>query len=505
MNDPLKDDLRRMHELFHRDHDRLREDLMDALPARVPAPESAGRRRRGWQWIGETKIKRRILGTTAVAAMLALATIGLWPGGERQVHGMDDAVDLLRQADVIHAQGWFFVPPLALVGQQRTRCPVEYWIDKPNDRQRSRSASYSVSSAGTTVNLTETVSNGEFTMRIDHTDQTVEYTRLSPFQMRVRAHRMFNSMIEQWFGDPERLGGFTQVAQERIDGQTLDVWQWDMELFPGSKIKTRIKSWIAPQTRQVVMLKSWMNFSGAFGDGSLVLDIETIERDVAVPAGTFDLDPPEGYTLINTRETVVPRDLSMGAGLGLGELSLNTYISFALEDGSILLAWSARVAGSTAGDGQAEGAQDALFSGLEFGGALPKLPVEIYGLTPMQAGTEVTLIGYHLAHTVKNGRFYEWSLYVPDGLLSEDRRPPGYLTMIRFNPADRQVGASGHLTVTGNIRISGRDDFDTLVLGAMAELSDRGVAPRRVAYDRVMQLSARYAEERPAASDRSND
>lgn len=457
---------------------------MDTLPARVPAPESAGRLRRGWHWIGETKMQRRILGTTALAATLALATIGLWPGGESQVHGMDDAVDLLRQADVIHAQGWFFVPPMAPPGQQRTRCPVEYWIDKPNDRQRSRSASYSVSSTGTTVNLTEIVSNGEFTMRIDHTDQTVEYTRLSPFQMRLRGHRMFNSMIEQWFGDPERLAGFTQVGQERIDGQALDVWQWDVELFPGAKIKRRVKSWIAPQTRQVVMLKSWISSSGAFEDGSLVLDLETIERDVAVPAGTFDLDPPEGYTSINTRETVAPRDLSMGSGLGLGELSLNTYISFALENGSILLAWSA-------GDRQAEGAQDALFSGLEFGGALPKLPVELYSLKPLQAGTEVTLIGYHLAHTVKNGRFYEWSLYVPDGLLSQDRRPAGYLTMIRYNPADRQVHASGHLTVTGDIHISGRDDFDMLVLGAMAELSDSGVAPHSVAYDRVMQLSAR--------------
>ena len=45
----------------------------------------------------------------------------------------------------------------------------------------------------------------------------------------------------------------------------------------------------------------------------------------------------------------------------------------------------------------------------------------------------------------------------------------------------------------------------TLILGAMAELSDSGVAPRKVTYDRVMQLSARYAEERPAAADRSDD
>ena len=91
---------------------------------------------------------------------------------------------------------------------------------------------------------------------------------------------------------------------------------------------------------------------------------------------------------------------------------------------------------------------------------------------------------------------------MPNGLLSEDRRPPGYLTMIRYNPADRQVHASGHLTVAGDIRISGRDDFDMLVLGALAELSDSGVAPHIVTYERVMQLSARYAEERPAASDR---
>ena len=159
----------------------------------------------------------------------------------------------------------------------------------------------------------------------------------------------------------------------------------------------------------------------------------------------------------------------------------------------------------TASDGQAEGAQEALFAGLDFCGALPKMPVELYGLKPMQAGTDVTLIGYHLAHTVKNGRFYEWSLYVPYGLLSEDRRQPGYLTMLRYNPADRQVDASGHLTVTGDIHISTRDDFDALVLGAMVELSDSGVAPHGVTYERVMQLSARYSEERPAASDRSDD
>ena len=51
--------------------------------------------------------------------------------------------------------------------------------------------------------------------------------------------------------------------------------------------------------------------------------------------------------------------------------------------------------------------------------------------------------------------------------------------------------------ISEDLVINSRYDFDTWVLGAMAELSDNGKAPEQVTYDNVLQL-AKQIRNRPS-------
>ena len=485
MNERLDSQLRHLYASFTCGHDHLRANMMASLPEREPAPAPVGWARRGWQWIGETKMRRRLFGTTAVAASLVLAMITLWPGGGGRVYGMVDAVNLIRNAEVIHAKGWIYVPLTVKAGQERTRCPLEFWVDRQNARQRRRTAnSCFTHDKGTYVCLAESVSDGQFVMEVNHTDKSVEYSRLNPFSMKLQSRMAIDEMIKQWFGDPEQLEGFKKIKQEPIGTEAFDVWLGETSIDPGGNMKMRIQCWIAPKSGEIGKLKYWVHCPGAAEDWSLVLDIETIERNVPVAPGTFDTNPPKDYTLKNTKETATVPELTAG-GVGCDGLQFSKHIEFSLKDGGILIGWSST-------DTKAEGPQDALFSGLEFGGALPRLPIELRDLGPVQAGTDLTLEGYHLAHTKKQGRFYEWSLYVADRP-SPDRRPPRpYPASLRFNPVGRKERCSLQIMVNSDsIRIRNQDDFDALVRGAMAELSDDGQAPDQVTYEKVMALGRR--------------
>jgi hypothetical protein len=61
--------------------------------------------------------------------------------------------------------------------------------------------------------------------------------------------------------------------------------------------------------------------------------------------------------------------------------------------------------------------------------------------------------------------------------------------MFRINPPERKMRASGRSMCSPQIRIRNQADFDALVRGAMAELSDSGRAPAEITYERVLHLS----------------
>ena len=208
--------------------------------------------------------------------------------------------------------------------------------------------------------------------------------------------------------------------------------------------------------------------------------IDKIELDVALPEDIFLTDPPEGYRLRNTKETAPWKEFGDGY-VGLGPLHMVIPISFTLGNGSVIVCW--RSLDNTEPD------QKVLFEELETGGDLPKLPIEIYGLEATPATLKMVYKGYHLTHTYKNDKFYEWSLYVPKAEIPNRNTIMGYQVLHQYNADTEKNTSLIMLAINLDILIETKNKFNTWVLGAMAELSDDGVVPEGMSYESVLELS----------------
>jgi len=93
----------------------------------------------------------------------------------------------------------------------------------------------------------------------------------------------------------------------------------------------------------------------------------------------------------------------------------------------------------------------------------------------------------HLAYTQKAGRFYEWSIYVANKTV-EPADVWGYQLQLESNLEGGEANARLSIAATAELTIQDEEDFNSLVLGAMAECSDAGVAPDRLTYENVLAL-----------------
>ena len=161
------------------------------------------------------------------------------------------------------------------------------------------------------------------------------------------------------------------------------------------------------------------------------------------------------------------------------KLLLRIHIAFTLNDGSVIVCWRSRIV--------SEASQAVYFESLKTGGDLPPLPLVIYALSPMPQIEGLQYIGYHVAYSRKGDRYYEWSLYV------SDRDPPprshliGYQCHQEYN-TDVQAEYN-NTKIYGDLTIESEKEFDTWLLGAMAELSDDGLVPEQVTYQNVLRLA----------------
>jgi hypothetical protein len=163
---------------------------------------------------------------------------------------------------------------------------------------------------------------------------------------------------------------------------------------------------------------------------------------------------------------------------------------FALPGGSLLVCWQGV-------DNMESRDQSAYFENLQVGGAPPKLPAEVFALSPEPNTRDVLFVGFHLAHTEKETelgrRWYEWSLFVPN------REPPdpdvvlNYRIHYRLNieRTDHNEISARQTATDDPQRIATEADFEAKVLKAMAERSDNGVIPEHVTYANVLQLARR--------------
>ena len=158
-----------------------------------------------------------------------------------------------------------------------------------------------------------------------------------------------------------------------------------------------------------------------------------------------------------------------------------------LENGAMIVCWQS--VDST------DNSPGKYYEDLEFGGDLPKLPIEVYALSPLPNVRDVRFKGYHLLHTQKNTekgiRYYEWSLFIPD----KEAPPPenifGYQIYYRQNADEDKVldvvqSSFGSEKV---FKVESAADFKTIVLPAINELNDVAhLIPDSFTYENVIKL-----------------
>jgi hypothetical protein len=300
-----------------------------------------------------------------------------------------------------------------------------------------------------------------------------------------------------WYGQFRQIEGFHKIGQEVIGGEAFDIWEGELRSGVGDNIyRIRLQTWLSPATAQVGRSKTWQKKDNE--DWVQVNESTIFERNVSLPENIFKTEPPAGYEIRTAKEDATvrvrqERDIYEGTQFGYAPLNYWVAPVFHLNDGSLLACWQSV-------DAKESRDQSGYFQGLRVGGDLPKLPSEIFALSPEPNVRDVQFIGYHLAFTLKETekgkRWYEWSLYIPD------KEPPPVNAALMYRIHRRlnvkrteDIENKVNQTAVGDPQeIKTEEDFNTLVLGAMAERNDGGLVPGHVTFENVLKLSRQIGE-----------
>ncbi|MFA6134615.1 MAG: hypothetical protein WC869_11430 [Phycisphaerae bacterium] len=448
------------------------DELLAAQTSARQAARPASRRRNLFM-----KTVRWFTPAAAVAA-LAIVIVQLAGPGAGQAYGMDGAEKLLRQAQTLHIKGWGFMTDPT--GKEPVKSMTEFWADLPSQLFYSRQPGYTNNSGKVTWFETIYVSNGQLAMTVNTGDKTVSFSRLTPLQAKLQMEENTGSLIERLFG-PTAGKEWSKIGRDKVGSEELEVWERLVSTDGSTEVKT--KSWLDPKTgdlRRVELFRKegdaeWRPLGG----------FDTIERNVTPPVGIFSMDAPKGYTLLNPRSKPKTQTF-MQSSYWVGKLGLEVQWSFVLEDGTVIIPWRCI-------DKDAKNSEAEQIGKLELGGELPKLPVEIYGVSQVPPAPDITYIGRHLATTVKDGNAYEWGIFVPTK--TPPKVPLAYRLLVRLNT--KPDAAKGTMKPEAYARSVNRQQYESLVLSAMADLSDSGTPPP-ISYDQIEQLAGQIRESMPA-------
>lgn len=447
------------------------------------------------QSVQKQRVWRRLMMTRAgEIAAAAAVIIGGFVGvryltgsfdGAPPAYGITEAAECLTNAKTIHAKGWNYFPSVKMPdGSDVPPTVDEMWFDLENGRSRTTTYTIYGGLKHVDVSVGEVIEDGEYLLSLSHTDKTAYFRRFDEFRHRwakeqPKHHMPQAGVAEMLLGDVDKLDSFVKIGRAKIEGVICDIWEHTE--FSAAGAGTRTRCWLSPTTGEAKKVQFWMKFSHR-EEWGLSLEYDQIEVNAEIPEWVFATEVPEGYEAENTKETAPVVGLYGYGGLcGNGRgLWFGLHIYFTLCDGSVILAWNSV-------DTKSETPQIELFKDLEFGGPLPKVPDELYALKPRPLDSDITYTGYHLTYTEKDGKFIEWSLYVPNAPPPPYAQLKGYDMLTRGNPEPGLFAKTP--PIPRGLLIETSQDFDTWVLGAMAELSDEGKAPEGLTYQRVMNLA----------------
>jgi len=436
-----------------------------------------------WRMIMNNRMAR--FASAAVIAIAGLLSIICLEKSVTPAFGMTEAVNRYKNAKTIHMHGWAYMPVRGKTKPEFIKTPIEHWFDLENGCYKMIKPGNIDKSTGKRKFFT-TVSDGQYVMRDSYlhplkgeTVRLIRFERLTDFHGRLQAHMSAYSFLAQMFGGVDKVNGFVRAGDEVIKGVECGVWEGELS-FPGPKggMQTKIKSWLSLVTGELAKVQIWQKPPNV-DELMLLLEIDQIEFDVSFPRDLFLTDPPKDCRLDNTKETAPMAELGNLGRSRFNRLMCDAQVAFTLPDGSVIVCWRSTEDGSSA--------QDQLFEDLTFGGHLPKLPVEIHALKPI-ASLDVEYKGYHLIKTQKGDKFFEWSVYVPDKAVPKRNSIVGYKVIHHYNTLEKDDAGNITLSITEDIQINTRDDYDTWILGAVRELSDHEQVPDEINYASVQQL-----------------
>lgn len=426
-------------------------------------------------FIWRTITKSTITKLAAAAVIIAATMIGIYSfNAAAPAYGITEALKLCENADTVHIKGWYF--PHSVEDTQLERFPFELWFDKKNGRIRD---SHPIGLSGDYTSEPEyslTVYDGQYIMKATGRGNrgAVEFTKLSPFQQRLRIHTL--EVFPGFMGNLNEVKGFVKVGQEQIKNKTADIWEGEVA-SPGKTIPyKKYRIWLSPSTGEILRIFRWANVEEDSVRWQLRMDAHTIEYNVTPPADCFKTEPPEGYELRNSKETAIEQELGYYA-----RVRFYGCIGFTLNDGSVIFGWHA--------NHKSEESQAHLFVNLKLGGPLPNLPAQIVGLKSWPVEEDITFVGRHLAFTQKNGKFYEWGIYVPNKKMPERYTFQDYKVIAKYNGVEPRSFLGRPNLIGQELAINAEQDFNTWVRGAMAELSTDRKAPVHVTYENVLRLA----------------
>lgn len=430
-----------------------------------------------WRIIMTSKItKIAAAAVIIIGVLIGINQFGITVDGTSKVYAMSDLPRLLHSARTIRMKGMVYYPDRKKPGQV-IASEIETLIDLENEKWRNVRDNVLMDQNGTQLSKSISVCDGgEFQLHLNPKDKTASYGRLGSFGRKRLCRQVADSIMQMTCGKPEMMDLYEVVGAEEIDGQIYDIWQLLIENDDHMAMNVKMQSWLSPETGNVAQVIVWMKPDG--GDWIKRADIATLDINIDIPEETFYMDIPDGYKLTNTKETA-PNNTIGGAICGTGKYYLQAHILFAMKEGSMIACWSCR-------DPKSDVSQAPIFDDLQFGGNLPQLPCVVEGLKTSFDGREVIYDGYHLGHTQKDGRFYEWTIYFADKPV--EIRMSHVLPFELLYKKEGKKDSSCRINLHADMQIDNAKHFDDFILGAMAEFTDSGEKPEDITYQDVQEL-----------------
>lgn len=312
---------------FHRDHERLKEELMASLPGMSSATQSVQdhvlthTKRRAW-------VMRTSGGLVAVVAVMVMVWLSMTGSNENVAYGIEGLQERLLKVRSVHMKGWtyhwMFDKQNNRVGDKPMKLPMEQYYERPNR--------YFFTMHGIMPNKVTrgfSASDGKRQIQIIHDDKLA---------IAGKANSLAAELIVEYRLQSEIFGGFLRkpevkykkVGNEKVKGVRVVVYQYD---YKADGI--REKMWINPKTGFPVRMETYRK-DNKTGVEELYSVYDQIEINVPIMPEQFPLHSPKGYRLLES-------DFSKGVfSFGSGsddQTTLETRFGINIDNKAVLTCW----------------------------------------------------------------------------------------------------------------------------------------------------------------------